>query len=55
MSSIARHLGEQRTAVHSWKTRDKWDAASPVEKVEIALETRLALLIARTEKDGRDF
>lgn len=55
VSSIARHLGEKRTTVHSWKTRDKWDAASPVEKVENALETRLAVLIAKTEKDGRDF
>jgi uncharacterized protein YjcR len=55
ISSIARHLGERRTTVQSWKVRDKWDAASPVAKIESALETRLAVLIAKTEKDGRDF
>ncbi|MNV13863.1 Terminase-like family protein [compost metagenome] len=55
VSSIALKLGEKRTTVHSWKTRDKWDAASPVEKIEHHLETRMAVLIAKTEKDGRDF
>lgn len=55
VASIARHLGEKPSTVHSWKTRDKWDAASPVLKVENALETRLCALIAKDEKDGRDF
>lgn len=55
VSSIARELGEKRTTVHSWKSRDKWDAASPVERVEAALEARLCTLIAKSEKDGRDF
>lgn len=55
ISSIARHLSEKRTTVHSWKTRDGWDKASPVERVETALDARLCTLIAKTEKDGRDF
>lgn len=55
VSSIARELGEKRTTIHSWKTRDKWDAASPLERVETALDARLCTLIAKNEKDGRDF
>lgn len=55
MSSIARHIGEKRTTVQSWKTRDKRDAASPLERVETALDARLCMLIAKDQKDGRDF
>jgi uncharacterized protein YjcR len=55
VSSIARHLGERRTTVQSWKARDKWDAASVVEKVETALEARLVQLIAKDKKEGCDY
>lgn len=55
ISSIARHLGERRTTVQSWKARDKWDAASVVDKVETALEARLVQLIGKDEKEGRDY
>jgi len=55
VSSIARHLSQKRTTVHSWKARDKWDAATPLQKVESAIETRLSVLIAKDVKDGRDF
>jgi uncharacterized protein YjcR len=55
VSSIARKIGEKRATVQNWKTRDKWDQASPLQKIETALETRLAVLIAKPEKDGRDF
>ncbi len=55
VSSIARELGEKRTTVHSWKTRDKWDEASAAEKIESSLETRLATLIAKERKEGIDF
>lgn len=55
VSSIARHIGEPRTTVHSWKARDKWDEASPIEKIESAIETRLAQLVAKEVKEGRDF
>ena len=55
VSSIARELGEKRTTIHSWKTRDKWDSASPLERVEAALDARLCTLIAKDQKDGRDF
>lgn len=55
VSSIARHLGEKRTTVHSWKTRDKWDAASPVQRIESSIEARMATLIAKPKKEGCDF
>lgn len=55
ISSIARHLGESRTTVQSWKSRDKWDAATVVEKVETALEARMVQLIAKDKKEGCDY
>ena len=55
VSSIARHLGEKRTTLQSWKTRDNWEAASPLQRVEDALQVRISTLIAKTEKEGRDF
>lgn len=55
VSSIARELGLKRPTVEAWKQRDEWEKASPVEKVEAALEARLAILIAKDKKDGQDF
>lgn len=55
ISSIARHLGEKRTTVESWKTRDEWDKATPIERIESSIETRMAVLIAKDKKDGQDF
>lgn len=55
ISSIARHLGEPRSTVESWKQRDQWDKATPVERVESALEARMMLLIAKEKKDPVDF
>jgi uncharacterized protein YjcR len=52
VTSIAKHLGEKRTTVHSWKTRDKWDDAPVVERVETALEARMVQLIAKDKKEG---
>lgn len=55
VSSIARHLDLKRATVESWKQRDEWDKAPAIERIEASLETRLAVLIAKTDKDGRDF
>ena len=55
VSSIARHLNLKRATVESWKQRDEWDKAQAIERIESSLETRLAVLIAKTDKDGRDF
>jgi uncharacterized protein YjcR len=55
VSSVARHLKLKRATVESWKQRDEWDKAPAIERIESSLETRLAVLIAKTDKDGRDF
>lgn len=55
VSQIADVLDVPRTTVQSWKDRGKWDDATPLQKVEGALENRLALLIAKEEKTGSDF
>lgn len=55
ITSIAKHLGEKRTTVHSWKSRDKWDDAPVVERVETALEARMIQLIAKEQKEGCDY
>ncbi|WLE59266.1 terminase ATPase subunit family protein [Burkholderia plantarii] len=55
ISSIARHLAQSRSTVESWKQRDAWDKATPVERVESALEARMMMLIAKPVKDPVDF
>ena len=55
VSSIAKHIGEKRPTVEAWKQRDKWADAPAIERIEASLETRMAVLIAKHEKDGRDF
>lgn len=55
VSSIARHIGEPRSTIESWKQRDGWDKATIAEKVEASLETRLIVLIAKEVKDPVDF
>lgn len=55
ITSIAAHIGEKRATVEAWKQRDKWADASPIERIESSLETRLAVLIAKAVKSGSDF
>jgi len=55
VSQIAEVLDIPRSTVQSWKDRGRWDEATPLQKVEGALENRLALLIAKEEKTGSDF
>ncbi|MFM0181774.1 terminase ATPase subunit family protein [Paraburkholderia aspalathi] len=55
ISSIARHIGEKRPTVEAWKQRDKWAEATPIERIESSIETRLAVLISKEKKDGQDF
>lgn len=52
---IAEHLDLPVPTVHTWKTRDKWDRAKPIDRVEGTLEARLVQLIAKEEKEGKDF
>lgn len=55
VARIAEILGEKDTTVHSWKKRDKWEDAQPIERVEGALEARLTKLILKDPKEGKDF
>lgn len=55
IARIAEMLGEKAATIHSWKRRDRWDETDPVDRVEMALESRLMLLVDKQEKDGRDF
>ena len=55
ISCIAKHLEESRSTIQSWKQRDQWDRASPLEKIETSLEARLVQLIAKDSKTGGDF
>jgi uncharacterized protein YjcR len=55
ISSIARHLELKPATVASWCRRDKWKQASPAERIEASLETRLMVLIAKDKKDGADY
>src|SRR5690554_5931582 len=52
---IAELLEENKQTVHSWKEREKWDEYSPLQRVESTLEARMVQLIAKEDKEGRDF
>ncbi|MEO6918616.1 MAG: terminase ATPase subunit family protein [Collimonas sp.] len=55
VTSIAKHLGQKRTTIESWKTRDEWEKATSLEKIEVSLEARLVQLICKDVKTGGDF
>jgi Uncharacterized conserved protein len=52
---IAEILDIPEPTLHSWKKRDEWDAARPIDRVDATLEARMTQLIMKDEKDGRDF
>lgn len=52
---IAEELDIPRTTIDSWKTRDAWDQARPIDRVEGSLEARLVQLINKDNKEGKDF
>ncbi len=41
--------------IRSWKQRDKWDEASPLERMEGATEARYCQLVAKDPKTGSDY
>lgn len=53
--SIAAFLDQPRATVASWKARDKWDDAKPIDRIEGTLEVRLQQLILKPIKSGSDF
>lgn len=55
VARIAELLEQPAPTVHSWKQRDRWDEATPTQRVEGALEARLVQLIVKDPKEPRDF
>ncbi len=55
VARIAEMLGVKPVTVHSWKRRDAWDATDAVERVASSIEERMAQLIAKEVKEGRDY
>jgi uncharacterized protein YjcR len=52
---IAEMLELNANTLRSWKARDRWDEAAPLERVDQALEARLQLLIWKEHHTGHDF
>ncbi|AVO56384.1 terminase ATPase subunit family protein [Ectopseudomonas mendocina] len=52
---IAELIGEKEKTLHSWKTRDEWDRATPLERIQAATEARLVQLILKDPKSGADY
>jgi uncharacterized protein YjcR len=55
VSSIARHLDIKRSTVETWKQRDGWDKAAPLDTIELTIEMRVNALIAKEKKEGADY
>ena len=55
ITQIADELGLKYSTVASWKSRHQWDAAPSHAKIADAVEPRLATLIAKDDKTGKDF
>ena len=55
LARIAEMIGEKPETVRSWKHRDKWDQYDPIERVESSIEARLMMLVAKEEKEGKDY
>ena len=52
---IAELVGEKEKTLHSWKARDEWDRATPLERIQAATEARLVQLILKDPKSGADY
>lgn len=52
---IAELIGEKEKTLHSWKARDDWDRATPLERIQAATEARLVQLILKDPKSGADY
>lgn len=55
VTDIAEFLDEPRATVASWKARDGWDTATPLERAEGALEARFVQLVLKDPKTGSDY
>lgn len=52
---IAELIDEKEKTLHSWKARDEWDRARPLERIQAATEARLVQLILKDPKTGADY
>lgn len=52
---ISQLMDLPESTIGSWKNRENWDDASPLERVNNSLEARLQQLIFKEDKDGKDF
>ncbi|SPC13132.1 Bacteriophage P2 GPP capsid protein Terminase, ATPase subunit [Cupriavidus oxalaticus] len=55
VARIAEVLGVKPATVHSWKRRERWDEADAVERIGTSIETRMARLVAKDVKEGKDY
>lgn len=55
VSAIADYMQIPRSTIESWKQREHWDDARPIDRVDAALEIRMLQLIHKDDKDGKDF
>lgn len=55
VARIAEELEISAGTIHSWKYRDKWDEATPIERAAESLEVRYIQLINKEDKEGKDF
>ena len=55
VTAIAQYLDLQRSTVDSWRCRDAWEQAPPLERIECAIEARLVDLVGREIKSGGDY
>lgn len=55
VSAIADYMQIPRSTIESWKQREHWDDARPIDRVDAALETRMLQLIHKDDKEGKDF
>lgn len=55
ITDISDFLEEKEKTVHSWKSRDEWDRAEVVDRVDGAIEARMVQLVIKENKTGSDF
>lgn len=54
VTDIAEFLGQPVQTVASWKSRDEWDKATPLERMQAATEARYVGLVLKDQKTGGD-
>lgn len=55
LTDIAKLLGQAEGTIASWKSRDEWDKATPLERMEGVTEARYVALTMKAAKTGLDF